>query len=171
MEIINTFVPGLTTFKFHSKDELDRNLDLWTDEKYLYDYFEKNESNLEYYNVKSIKEAVLITIKQARKIQEKLFELMNDESKNLDELFQNLDDNEYHEITLSKQKYRQSWLRLYAIKIESNHYVITGGAIKLVHKMNQNELTKNEKQIIENCRNYLLDNGVYDAESFYEFIL
>jgi gamma-glutamylcyclotransferase (GGCT)/AIG2-like uncharacterized protein YtfP len=171
MKIINTFVPRLTAFKFHSKDELERNLDLWTDEKYLFTFFEKNEEYLAFFKVYTIKEAVLKTIKQARLIQEKLYEYVQDGTKNLDELFQNLDDNEYHERILSKQKSKQFWLRLYAIKIETNHYVITGGAIKLVHKMRQSELTIEEKQTIEKCRNYLLDNEVYDADFFYEFIL
>lgn len=170
MKIINTFVPRLTAFKFHPKDELERNLDLWTDEKYLYAYFEKNKSELTYFKVKTVKEAVLKTIEQTRQIQEKLYEYILDETKNLDELFLNLDDNQYHETVLSKQKSKQFWLRLYAIKIESNHYVITGGAIKLVHKMEQSELSIKEKQTIENCRNYLLDKGVYDADSFYELI-
>ena len=171
MKIINTFVPRLAAFKFYSKDELERNFDLWTDEKYLYAYFEKNKESLAYFKVKTIKDAVLKTITQTRLIQEKLYEYVLDNSKNLDELFLNLDDNEYHETILSKQKSKQFWLRLYAIKIESNHYVITGGAIKLVHKMEQSELTLKEKQIIEKCRNYLHENEVYDADSFYEFIL
>ena len=171
MKIIPTFVPGLTAFKFNSIDELERNLDLWTDEKYLYTYFEKNKEALAYFKIKTVKEAVLKTILQTRLIQEKLYEYIVDKNKNLDELFLNLDDNEYHETVLSKQKSKQFWLRLYAIKIEPNHYVITGGAIKLVHKMGQSELTKKETQTIEKCRNYLLDNGVYDADSFYELIL
>ncbi len=170
MKIINTFVPRLTAFKFQSKDELERNLDLWTDEKYLYAYFEKNKMYLSYFKVKTVKEAVLKTIKQTRLIQKKLYEYIIDETKNLDELFTNFNDEEYHETILSKQKSKQDWLRLYAIKIEPNHYVITGGAIKLVHKMEQSELTKKEKQTIEKCRNYLLDNVVYDADSYYEFI-
>lgn len=171
MKIINTFVPGLTTFKFHAKDELARNLDLWTDEKYLFTYFEKNKSKLEYFKVKTVKEAVTKNIQQTRLIQEKLYEYLVDKTKKLDDLFLNLNDNEYHETILSKQKSKQFWLRLYAIKIESNHYVITGGAIKLDHKMELGELTLTEKQTIENCRNYLLENGVYDADSFYELIL
>ncbi len=171
MKIINTFVPGLTAFKFHSKDELERNLDLWVDTKYLYTFFEKNKKDLDYFKVKTAKEAVAKTIKQARIIQEKLYERIIDKNKNLDELFQNLNDNEYHETILSKQKAKQFWLRLYAIKIEPNHYVITGGAIKLVHKMNQHELTRQEKQTIEKCKNYLLENNVYDAISFYELII
>jgi hypothetical protein len=39
MEIINTFVPGLTAFKFSSQDELARNLAAWMDTKYLYEFF------------------------------------------------------------------------------------------------------------------------------------
>lgn len=170
MKIINTFVPRLTAFKFHSKDELERYLELWTDVKYLYSFFESNQGNLAYYKVKTVKEAVEKTLKQAHIIQENLYEYIIDETKNLDELFQNLDDHQYHETVLSKQKSKQFWLRLYAIKLESNHYVITGGAIKLVHKMDQSELTKKEKQKIEKCRDYLHDNGVYDAASFYELI-
>ena len=171
MKIINTFVPGLTVFKFNSKDELERNFDLWMDTKYLNEFFIQHKENLAYFNVKSIKEAVSLTLREAEQIQEKLFRLTQNTNKQLDELFQNLDDNEYRETFLSRQKSKQRWLRLYAIKIESNHYVITGGAIKLVHKMKQSELTKIEITTIEKCRNYLLEQGVYDADSFYELIL
>jgi hypothetical protein len=73
----------------------------------LYTFFEKNEESLAFFKVKTIKEAVLKTIKQARLIQERLYEYVQDGSKNLDELFQNLDDNEYHETILSKQKSKQ----------------------------------------------------------------
>lgn len=171
MEIINTFVPGLTAFKFSSKDELARNLALWMDTKYLYEFFEKNKEHLTYFNVTSVKEAVNITLREVEQIQEKLFELTQNGDKQLDELFQNLDNNEYRKTLLSKQKSKQRWIRLYAIKIEPNHYVITGGAIKLVHKMKQSELTQKEKTTIEKCRNYLLEREVYDADSFYELIL
>jgi len=144
---------------------------MWTDVKYLYDFFEKNKSSLEYFQIKSVKEAVNLTLKEVEHIQERLYELTQNSNKQLDELFKNLDDNQYHESQLSKQKLSHRWLRLYAIKIESNHYVITGGALKLVHKMKQSELTLNEKATIEKCRNYLLDQGVYDADTFYELIL
>lgn len=171
MEIINTFVPGLTAFKFGSTDELARNLAAWMDTKYLYEFFEKQKEHLTYFKVISVKEAVNITLREVEHIQEKLFELTINGDKQLDELFQNLDDNEYRDTLLSKQKSKQRWLRLYAIKIEPNHYVITGGAIKLVHKMGQSELTKKERTTIEKCRNYLVEQGVYDADSFYELIL
>lgn len=146
-------------------------MDLWTDTKYLFEFFEENKTELSYFKFTNVKDAVCKTIEEARLIQKSLCEYIVDETKNLDELFQNLNDNEYHETLLSKQKSKQYWLRLYAIKIESNHYVITGGAIKLTHKMKDNELTQTEKQIIEKCRDYLIENEVYDASAFYELIL
>ena len=32
--------------------------------------------------------------------------------------------------------------------------------------MKESELTQTEKTTIEKCRNYLLENGVYDADTF-----
>jgi hypothetical protein len=171
MKIIDTFVPGLTAFKFVSKDELERNLELWTDTKYLYEFFEKNRENLTYFNVSSAKEAVEISLNEVERIKDKLIELIINPNKKLDEIFNNLNDNEYREVELSKQKSKQRWLRLYAIKIESNHYVITGGAIKLTHKMEENDITIEELKKLENCRNYLLEEGVYDLITFNELIL
>ena len=104
MKIISTFVPGLTTFKFGSKDELERNLAEWMDTKHLYEFFENQKENLSYFKVKTVKEAVNITLREVEQIQEKLVEIIQNEDKQLDELFQNLNDNEYRKTLLSKQK-------------------------------------------------------------------
>ena len=47
-------------------------------------------------------------------------------------------------------------------------YVVTGGAIKLTHKMEVREHTKGELQKMERCRNYLLDLGVFDVDGLIE---
>ena len=53
----------------------------------------------------------------------------------LNEFFANLYNNEYKIISLQRQKAKQNWLRLYALKITQvdmqDIYVITGGIIKL----------------------------------------
>lgn len=61
---------------------------------------------------------------------------------------------------------------LYAIKIARDTYLITGGAIKLPlhHLMEDREHTTIEKQKLENGREYLRSHGVYDSDSFYEFL-
>lgn len=170
MKIIDTFVPGLRTFKFGEADELARNLDLFFDPKYLYDFFAKNLDKLAYYEIDSVKEAVELSLTQADILQDKLLTLAEGKVQ-LDTLFKNLDNKEYKATLLSKQKSSHRWLRLYAIKIEKNQYVITGGAIKLTEEMKDADSTLDELQKLERCRNYLQDQGIYDLSTFNELIL
>lgn len=170
MKIINTFVPGLTTFKIVEQDELARNLELFLDPQYLYVYFEKYFDKFSYFGIKSIKEAVEFTLIEANLLQDKLIELV-DSNKELDSFFKNLDNYEYRITSLSKQKSSHRWLRLYAIKIESNQYVITGGAIKLTPQMKDSEETQKELFKLEECRNFLKENGIDDLSTLNSFIL
>ena len=63
-----------------------------------------------------------------------------------------------------------SWLRVYAIRLEKNVFVITGGAIKLTHTMQDRLHTQEELNKLNQCRQYLLDNGVFDSDSFISMI-
>ena len=63
-----------------------------------------------------------------------------------------------------------SWLRVYAIRLESNVYVVTGGAIKLTPAMQDRPHTLIELDKLNECRNYLKTNGVYDRDSFMDYI-
>lgn len=63
-----------------------------------------------------------------------------------------------------------SWLRIYAIRIDPNVYIVTGGAIKLTAKMQDREHTQIELEKLNKCRNFLIDNGVFDQDSFLETI-
>jgi hypothetical protein len=171
VKIISTFVPGLSTFKFGNVDELERLLDLWNDKMYLYEYFEINLDRFSYYDLTSTREAVEATLKQVRGLKDKLIDMALHNRGNLDSLFKNLDNNAYKSgILLPKQKLPQRWLRMYAIKIESNHYVITGGALKPTKYMDEGAETLLELEKLERCRNYLQDQGVYDALTFNELI-
>lgn len=76
---------------------------------------------------------------------------------------------------LSREKARNwdrdrhaSWLRIYAIRLEPNIYVVTGGAIKLTHTMQERKHTTLELQKLNRCRDYLRSNGVFDQDSFVE---
>lgn len=42
---------------------------------------------------------------------------------------------------------RQGWLRLYAIRLGENCYIITGGAIKLTHHMRRDHLQAELKKL------------------------
>ena len=61
-----------------------------------------------------------------------------------------------------------SWLRLYAIRFQKNSYLITGGAIKLTRTMQEREHTLAELQKLEMVRNFLIAEGAFDLDGFYD---
>ena len=61
-----------------------------------------------------------------------------------------------------------SWLRLYAIRFQKNSYLITGGAIKLTRTMQEREHTLAELQKLELVRNFLISEGAFDLDGFYD---
>jgi hypothetical protein len=172
MKIVSTFVEGLYAFKYDGQwlDELERLFEEWSDIEGLEAFFEQNDSDLSYFKL-DVDSAINDTINESIKLRKSLFEISKGKFPTLDEVFRPLDNLEYRVITLSKQKASRRWLRLYAIRIEVNHYVITGGAIKLTHKMQDREHTQKELNKLEKCRSYLQLNDVFDTDSFNEFTL
>ena len=168
MIIIDTFVPCLFAFKYSDDlaDELERVFDEWEDPMFLNEFFEENQSEISI----SIEEAIIKVKSEAVFLRKKLLDLANSTPNKLNELFKNLNNNEYTLKELAQQKARNRWLRLYAIKIDKDTYVITGGAIKFdnQHLMQHNPYTNKELIKINNCRDYLKEQGVYDADSFQE---
>ena len=96
---------------------------------------------------------------------------------NLDELFRPLENFRTHDILLGKEKAKlkrnnnhTSWLRIYAIKLTTGVYIITGGAIKLTLKMDEREHTREELIKLELVRSFLLNENIIDDDSFVEFM-
>lgn len=168
MKIIDTFVPHLYAFQFPDEevDELERVFDEWADPMYLFNFFEKNQQDLDI----TIKQAIEKVRKEAMFLKDRLIALASEEPNQLKELFRNLNNNEYAAKLLPEQKARNRWLRLYAIKIDDGTYVITGGTIKLdgQHLMKDRDHTLKELNKINKCRDYLKDEGVIDNDSFQE---
>ncbi|MFK5982734.1 MAG: hypothetical protein QM499_07465 [Flavobacteriaceae bacterium] len=175
MKILLTFVPCLYAFKYseNEADELERVFDEWADPIFLDDFFDKNKKDITI----SIEEAISKVQSEAIYLRKKLLKLAYANPNQLYELFKNLNNYETNSKELSKQKAPNRWLRLYAIKIAENNYVITGGTIKLdsgaikfnqQYKMQDRPHTNNELIKINKCRDYLKDQGVYDDDSFQE---
>ena len=61
-----------------------------------------------------------------------------------------------------------SWLRVYAIRLEPNVYVVTGGAIKLTRTMQEREHTMEQLEKLNRCKAYMRAYGVFDQDSFVE---
>ncbi|MEA3496047.1 MAG: hypothetical protein U9R42_08430 [Bacteroidota bacterium] len=61
-------------------------------------------------------------------------------------------------------------MRIYAIRIEENVFIITGGAIKLTKTMNEREHLKNELKKLENVKQFLILEGIIDNDSIVDYL-
>jgi hypothetical protein len=168
MKIISVFEDKLFALRYKNEEEneYDRLIELWNDTFYVRKFLKENEKDLppNY----SINELVDEIIDSANRIDDLL--VYSTQNKDFDRFFKSLHNQEYKTKLLSKQKGRKNYLRIYALKIDANCYIITGGAIKFTLLMEDRFHTKQELLKIEKCRNYLKENGVIDAGSFYEFV-
>jgi hypothetical protein len=171
MEILPIFAPYLYAVKYENEalDELERLFDEWSDIEKLESFFETNYEDLKYFKI-DVDEAILESIKEANAFRHKILELAKKENPDLDSIFKNLDNKEVRIFELIKQKSKRRWLRIYAIRIDTNVYLITGGAIKLTLQMADRLHTQKELDKLERCRNYLKDNQVFDNDSFKEML-
>ena len=172
MKIVAIFAQRLFAFRY--KDEADneynRLLDLWTDTEYVRNFLNANEKDIP--NHKTKRKFVEYIRQDAYSIDEQLIRITETTDQSLSHFFKPLHNNEYEFKILSLQKGRQHCLRLYAIKIDEDTFVITGGAIKLPlhHLMEDREHTRVELQKLERAKSYLRENGVFDEDSFFEFL-
>lgn len=173
MEIVDIFAPSLYAFHFPGEvdNEYDRNIELWTDVSYLKKFAEK------YIKDCNIKKYIQDRLTDAEQIIDKIELAAQSTSDELTVCFQPLDEMEQKKLYLPFRKWkigrksRTNHLRFYAIKIDADCYVITGGAIKVSQKMQENELTQIELEKLHKCRAFLNENNVFDNDSFQELII
>lgn len=142
----------------------------WMDIDWLKQFFTENLNDLrDYFRITNIDEAIYDTFSDATKLQAVILDISPEAD--LDALFRPLDNNRTSEMLLGKEKAKgektathASWLRLYALKLEPQTYLITGGAIKLTHKMEERRHTVEELEKLETVRNYLIEKGVSDLD-------
>jgi hypothetical protein len=70
-----------------------------------------------------------------------------------------------------KGKIRQNNLRIYALKIDEEMFVITGAAIKMSQKMEAHFDTLNELKKLNQARAFLVNEDIVDGASFYELTI
>jgi hypothetical protein len=174
MKIVHIFGQHLFAFKYKNQaNEFERLFDYWADVEELEAFFENNKDDLRspFWAIITVEEAIFCTINDAQKLEDKLRELsvqVDPTQNGLETIFQSLDDRQIQIVHLNKSKAKRRWLRIYALRIESNVYVITGGAIKLTHEMKDRGHTRDELQKIEKCRNFLIDAGIIDKDGITE---
>lgn len=155
-------------------DELTLLFRKWNNAEYLLDFFIENFEDLKsFFKIERIAQAVEDTLEDAEALEELVLDFPYTE--HLDELFKPLDITDTRITELTREKARNwdrdrhpSWLRIYAIRLEPNVYVVTGGAIKLSRTMQEREHTAFELDKLNRCKAYLKVSGVFDQDSFVE---
>lgn len=175
MKIVATFVENLFTFWYDKipKDELSLQFSNWKNPEYLYNFFKINHKDLlrSIWKFISIENAIDKTINDASAFES---ELLDNPRIDLEERFKPLNDMQYSPVNLDKSKCYginpPSWLRLYGLRVEKGVYVITGGAIKLTHKMEERAHTLAELSKLDRGKNFLKAHSVFDSDGLADFI-
>jgi len=166
MKIVNIFAEQLYAFHYQgeAENEYDRLIEDWTDVSYLRNYAKQN-------NIKDVNQFVKDKLKDAEQIEDLLEEIATN-NQQLEYYFEPLFSTETGTKILSLQKGKKgrNGLRLYAIKIDNNLFVITGGAIKMSQKMQDHPDSNKELGKIKKAKLLLQDEDVIDNDSFYELI-
>lgn len=170
MNFIKIFAEHLYVIRYGDQpDELTRIFGNWKNTEYLFDFFKDEHSMLNFFDL-SMAEAVSQTTKEAYALQRSIIKTGKNNPKNLSLLFENLDNKEFGEYMLSMQKHKHRWLRIYAIRVDTYTFLITGGAIKTSHEMSEKPHTQEELNKLNKCKAYLNENGVFDLDSFKELL-
>lgn len=176
---------SLYSIKFNGNnfDEFSRLFDEWSDIEYLESFFEKHRSDLQkdFYNFISVEDAIEQTIEEAHELEEKLIEIAEkgktDKYENLQNLFKPLKNKDAEIFPIpdyEKSKIygsaHKSWLRIYAIRIKPNVFIVSGGAIKLTKTMNEREHLQKELEKLNNVKQFLIDSEIINNESIVDFL-
>ena len=151
-------------------DEMKRLFELWTNPLYLSNYFKINQSYLEssYWKRMNISRHDLIT--KTRQSALKFEDCIHASANSLNCIFRPLDDYQTKIVNIDSSKSTCDWLRMYAVKIDDNRYMISGGAIKLTRKMEEHPQTMTELTKLEKVKNFFIENGVIDGDSYDDFL-
>lgn len=177
MKIVSIFADQLTSFRYGTDqpDEFSRLFSQWQDPEFLYEFFTDHIEDLQsgFFGAVSLQTAIRQTRDEARRLEAKLLKLASGKTENLDSIFEPLKLEEPIQLTRSKARgdKPKSWLRLYAIKLQSNVYVVTGGAIKLTRSMQDREHTRIELGKFGMCKAFLHEQGISDIDGLSELIL
>jgi hypothetical protein len=175
MKIINTFAvveDSLISVQYESETfhEFAKCFELWNDPIYLREFFEQHLEDLNnpFWNGITIEDAIIKTRDDAKILEEELRCIAEtgktERLETLSTLFEPLSKGVIEEYEKDKAKgfRKPSWLRIYAIRIEANLYVVSGGAIKLTPIMNKTDHLLLELEKLECTRKYLLDDNTDD---------
>ncbi len=164
-----------TIYEGKEKDALSELFEKWEDIQWLKAFFETNLKDLnDFFRITDVNQAIYDTLDDAEDLKCLIFDIKSDEM--LEPHFRHLENYRTFEMTLGREKAKgrakqtghSSWLRIYAIRLEQDSFLVTGGAIKLTYLMEDRNHTLEELHKMEKVRNFLIENGAHDLDSFME---
>ena len=192
MRIIDIFVSeesgeGLYSmiYEEQSENEFDRLFNLWNNIEYVTFYCWENKEYIEteYFFGYTIDDVInkirLEAYELERLIKSKTEQNFAVSGNTLQQMFRPLNDKEGKLYTHqqskakidNKRNFPKPILRMYAIRLNKNTFVITGGAIKLTHKMDEHPDTAREIVKMKKVKNFFSNNQIEfeeDLKLFYE---
>ena len=155
-----------TVYDGDTQDILTKTFSDWLDPGALEVFFGSNIDDLEsYFQITNLDVAIYDTIADAVSLSSLILDINPDT--NLNRLFRPLESDQGREMLLPKANAKgnrstthRSWLRLYALKLGKDVYLITGGAIKLTEDMADRVHTLYELKRLEMVRQFLCDEGI-----------
>lgn len=178
MEIIAIFPPYIYSIKYDDKEEneYDRLFEEWNDLISVLDFLMQHKDMLKASVWKQVSEPELAArqVLDEAEALELLFKELNSRTTNgeepdFDSHFYYLDGKYKFELEYEPMKSygggHPSLLRMYAIKMDRNTYLITGGGIKLGATIQESPGLKDHViQNIDKVRAWLKENGIMDAD-------
>lgn len=183
MEIVEIYHPYIYSVKYEGMDEneFDRLFEEWNDSGNIMDFMMDNAGFLKtdiWRHVSEPEAAARQVHEEAEYLEDLFYDLREKTEKgekpDYDSHFRYLNGKYGSEIKYVPMKSYgmgpPSFLRIYAIKIEPNVYVITGGGIKLARTIQDSPGIKDTViQGIDKTRSFLLSEGVIDANDLQIF--
>lgn len=180
MKIVDIFVDdfeGLHSswFSMEALCEYDRLFDLWFDRNYLLNYCKANSVYIfnDYWRFNRLEQFIEMVVDEA----DKLLEMFDDFAANgfgpdsgiLQTIFLPLD-NSFKNVpvlqeTKAKAETNKGKLRLYALRVDKNTFVLTGGCIKLTHRMEEHKDTQQELEKLSYVAEFCRRNKIYDQDN------
>lgn len=165
-------------FEGEEHNEMTRIFELWRNMEYLEDFFHTHFDDLNsFWGEVTAKEAAKATKIEVRRLERELLRLAEagkeGGDENLSALFKPLGTIVMRRRELEKCKARgtgsKSWLRIYAVRLNVNEFVVSGGAIKLTKTMNERQHLSKELEKLECvCRHIREDQD--DEFGFFELL-
>jgi len=182
MKIVRIFADEDCLLTVHydneKQDEFARLFNEWTDTEFLESFFTTHERDLDYWGDISVEDAIKNTRDEAIKFYDSLITLTKLKpqlrKRKFINLFKPLENDQSRFDYLDKKKAygpgNKSWLRLFALKISDDMFLITGGAIKLTRTLQERDHTDKELSKIEICKRFLKNQGIIDDSGILEIL-